>query len=129
MSAENELLLAYREWHRLALAEAKAIRTRNWDLLADCQLAIKDFQGMVSQLTIQARQEWAGAGCNLAEKEQHVHVFVNDLIEITRQNQTLLQAAKTAARERLEQLGDAGRNLKSLQRSYGGLTSSWSAAA
>ena len=129
MSAENELLHAYREWHRLALAEAKAIQTRNWDLLADCQLAIKDFQGMVSQLTIQARQEWASAGYNLAEKEQHVHVFVNDLIELTRQNQTLLQAAKAKARERLNQLSDTGRNLKSLQRSYGGLTSSWTAAA
>jgi hypothetical protein len=129
MSAEIELLHAYREWHRLARAETKAIQTRNWDLLADCQLAIKDFQSLVSRLTIQARQEWAGAGCNLAEKEQHVHVFVNGLIEITRQNQSMLQAAKTAAQERLEELGEAGRNLKRMQRSYGSLTSAWSATA
>ena len=54
MNAENELLNAYRGWHRLARAEAKAIRTRNWDLLADCQLAITDFQNLIGRLTIEA---------------------------------------------------------------------------
>lgn len=129
MSAENDLLQAYREWHRLARAETKAIQTRNWDLLADCQLAIKDFQSIVGQLTQQARKEWDGAGCNRAEKERHIQVFVNGLIETTRHNQTLLQAAKTAASDRLEKLNEAGRNLKRLQRSYGGLNSLWTVVA
>ena len=32
MNAESELFHAYREWHRLARAETKAIQTRNWKL-------------------------------------------------------------------------------------------------
>ena len=46
MSAESELLDAYGEWHRLAEAETKAIQTRNWDLLSDCHLVIKDLQAL-----------------------------------------------------------------------------------
>lgn len=129
MKAENDLLRAYREWHRLALAEAKAIQMRDWNLLADCQLAIKDFQSVVSQLSVQARKEWVSAGCDLAEKERHVQVFVHQLIETTQQNQTLLEATKLVVRERLDQLEAAGRNLKRLRSSYGGLTSGWSTAA
>ena len=83
----------------------------------------------MSQLTQQARKEWEGAGSNRAEKERHIQVFVNGLIETTRHNQTLLQAAKTAASERLEKLNEAGRNLKRLQRSYGGLNSLWTVVA
>ncbi len=70
MSAETELLRAYREWHRLAQAETKAIQTRNWALLTDCHLAIKDFQLMVGKLTQETREEWRRTGCNLAEKEK-----------------------------------------------------------
>jgi hypothetical protein len=129
MSAEKELFQTYREWHRLALAETKAIQTRNWNLLADCQTAIKDFQKLASQLTQQARAEWAQAGCNVAEKEQHTRVYVNSLIETTRHNQTLLQTAKEVVREHLNQLGATGRTLKSLQRSYSRPRSTWSRAA
>ena len=122
MNAESNLVQAYHEWHRLADAETKAIQTRNWDFFADCQLATKDFLPLIERLTLAARAEWASSGCDLAEKEQQLHVFVHQLIETKQQNQTLLQRAKAAALERLLQLGTAGRNLKRLQRSYGGLT-------
>ena len=119
MNAENELLNAYRDWHRLACAEAKAIRTRNWDLLADCQLAITDFQTLIGRLTIEARKEWERAGLNAAEKERHIQVFIQELIELTRQNQVILQAAKDEAVAKLEELSLAGQNIRRLQRSYG----------
>ena len=119
MSAENELLRAYREWHRLAQAESKAIRTRNWTLLTDCHLAIRDYQAMVGGLTLEARSEWRRSGCNLGEKERNVNVLVSELIDLTRQNQTLLQATLAAARQHLDELGEAGKNLKRLQRTYG----------
>ncbi len=119
MSAELELLQACREWRRLARAEAKAIRTHNWDLLADCQFAIKDYQSVISRLTVEARNEWEHAGLDCAARENHIQVFIHDLIETTRQNQALLQAAKNLAGEQLAGLGEAGRNLKLLQRSYG----------
>lgn len=119
MNAENELLNAYRDWHRLARAEAKAIRTRNWDLLADCQLAISDFQALTGRLTGEARREWESAGLNAAQKERHIQVFIQELIELTRKNQALLQQAKEDTVTRLEELGQAGQNIKRLQRSYG----------
>jgi hypothetical protein len=128
MNAEGELFHAYREWHRLAQAETKAIQTRNWDLLSDCHLAIKDFQSHIVSLTKEARAEWRHAGCNLAEKESNLQVFVSELVELTRRNQGLLQSTRVAARRQLDQLGEAGRNLKLLHRSYG-FVPAWSCAA
>ena len=119
MNAETELLNAYREWHRLAHAEAKAIRTRNWDLLADCQLAIADFQNLTSRLMLDARGEWERAGLDVTEKQRHIQVFVHDLIEITLQNQSLLQRTKDEAAVKLDDLAEAGRNMTRLRRSYG----------
>jgi hypothetical protein len=119
MSAEWELLRAYREWHRLAQAEAKAIQTRNWGLLSDCHRAIKDYQSLVTGLTQEARAEWRLPGCNLAEKENNLRVQVSGLIDLTRQNQMRLQAALITARQQLDRLGEAGKNLRRLQRSYG----------
>jgi hypothetical protein len=126
MSAENELLHAYREWHRLALAERRAIQTRNWNLLADCQLAIAGLQSQVGGLTRQAHAEWQRNGLNPAEKKPGVHVFVHALIELTRQNQLMLQSARATAQERLADLSEARRNLKLLQRSYQSTDSTWS---
>jgi hypothetical protein len=119
MNAEEELLHAYREWHRLAQAENKAIRTRNWDLLSDCHLAIKDFQSHITGLTQAARAEWQRNGCNAAEKEKNIKVLVSSLVELTRHNHNLLLTTRNNARIQLEQLGEAGINLKRLQRSYG----------
>ena len=123
MNAENELLHAYRGWHRLAHAEAKAIRTRNWDLLADCQLAIADFQSLIGRLSTEARGEWQNAGLDVAEKERHIQVFIHELIELTRLNQSMLQAAKDEATARLDDLNEAGQNIRRLRNSYGNLGS------
>jgi hypothetical protein len=119
MNAEQELLNAYREWHRLARAEAKAIRTHNWSLLADCQLAITDFQKLISRLSLDARREWETAGLDCAAKESAIKVFAAELIDLTQQNRVLLQQVKDEACAQLENLGEAGRNLHRLQRSYG----------
>ena len=119
MNAESELLRAYREWHRLAEAETKAIQTRNWDLLNDCHLAIRDFQTHIALLAQDARAEWRRAGCNLEEKERNLRVLVSDLIDLTRRNQGLLQTTLGTARQQIDQLGETGKNLKRLRRSYG----------
>ena len=121
MSAEAELLRTYREWRRLALAEAKAIQTRNWSLMSDCHLAIRDYQLLAGRLTQEARAEWRLAGCNLAEKEQNLRVLVADLLDLTHKNQSRMQSRLEQARDKLDQLGDVGRNLKRLRRAYGGM--------
>lgn len=121
MNTESELFRAYREWRRLALAETKAIQTRNWSLLTDCHLAIRDYQSLVSTLTRAVRGEWHRAGSLVPDREQSLKGLVSDLMEITRQNQALLRSTVARARCQLNELGEAGRNLKRLRRAYGSL--------
>ena len=118
MKAEAELLNAYREWHRLARAEARAISIRNWDLLADCQLAIADFQVLITRLTAEARDGWETAGIDRAEKERHIQVYIQELIALTRQNQVMLQRAKDETCAKLAEIGEVRQNIKRLRRSY-----------
>lgn len=118
MNAERELVRAYSEWRRLAEAEGKAIQSRNWLLLADCQRAIQDFQKLVSRLTLEARDEWKRAGQDLPEKEKKIQTIVNELIAITRRNHERLLAARSAAQERLAEISTARSNLNRLKRSY-----------
>lgn len=119
MNAESQLLRVYREWLRLAHAETKAIQTRNWNLLSDCHLAIKDYQALVGGLTQETRAEWRRAGENLSEKELNLRVLVFGLIDLTRQNQSLLQTTIARTRAQLHQLGEAGKNLKRVRTAYG----------
>ena len=116
---KNELFSAYREWHRLAQAETKAIQTRNWNLLSDCHLAIKDFQAHVAGLTREARAEWQRTGCNLARKEANLRVYVTELMELARHNHSLLQATRQRRPQPARSTGEAGKNLKQIRRSYG----------
>lgn len=127
MNAEGKLLRACREWRRLAEAETRAIQTRNWSLLTDCHLAIQDFQNQIGGLSREARAEWRRAGCPVAEKEHNLQALISGLIELTRRNQGLLASTATAARKQLDQLGEAGKNLKRLRRSYG-LAPAWNQA-
>jgi hypothetical protein len=119
MSAEGELLRAYHQWRRLVLTETKAIQTRNWPLLSDCHLAIRDYQTLVTTLTQETRAEWRKAGGEVAAREQNLRSLVAELVELTRQNHELLQALTAAARKRLDQIGTAGHHLRQIRRSYG----------
>ena len=68
---------------------------------------------------LDARGEWERAGLDVTEKQRHIQVFVHDLIEITLQNQSLLQRTKDEAAVKLDDLAEAGRNMTRLRRSYG----------
>jgi ElaB/YqjD/DUF883 family membrane-anchored ribosome-binding protein len=118
MSAEQSLLDAYSEWHRLAEAEGRAIRRRDWNFLRECQQALKEFQPLITEFTLAARAEWKKSDADLAAKEKIIHAAVSELIELGRRNKMLLQAAREAAQSRREELEQAGRNLKRLQLSY-----------
>ena len=119
MSAENTLLEAYREWRRLAEAEKEAIRACNWSLLSACQKALENLRGRISGLSQAARDEWAKLGCDRAAKEKSLEATIRELIVLGRCNQTLLNAVREAARARLRQLDEAGRNLQRIRHSYG----------
>lgn len=126
MNAEGELLRAYREWHRLAQAETKAIQTRNWGLFHDCHRAIQNFQTQIAALAADVRTGWRRAG-DAEKKERHLQALIADLMDLTRHNEGLLQTTLDNARHRLDQLGETGKNLKQLRRSYG-VTPAWNPA-
>jgi hypothetical protein len=126
MSAEQALMGAYSEWHRLAGAEGRAIRLRDWNLLLECQQALKKFQPLITRLTYEARDEWKQKGLDFVAKENAVRAVVLKLIESGQRNKRLLQNARQAAQARREELEQAGRNLKRLQLSYASArTSAW----
>jgi hypothetical protein len=118
MSAEQALLNAYSEWRRLAEAEGKAVRMRNWNLLLECQQAIKKIQPLITQLRFAARDEWKNSGADRAAKEDSLRAIVSKLIELGQRNKMLLQTARDAAQAKRQELEQAGRNLKRLQLSY-----------
>jgi hypothetical protein len=118
MSAEQTLFEKYREWRRLTVAAGRAIQRRNWDFLGECQELIQKLQSQVTQLTREARDEWAKSGTDLAAKEAELRVVVSGLIELGRRNQERLQAARQAAQAERGRLERAGQNLRLLQQSY-----------
>ncbi|HEY1716976.1 MAG TPA: hypothetical protein VGH42_01630 [Verrucomicrobiae bacterium] len=118
MSAEKALLDAYSEWHRLAEAEGRAIRLRDWNFLLECQQALKKIQPLITRLTREARNEWKQPGADFMAKEKNINAVVSKLIELGRRNQALLKAAREAAQSKREELEQTRRNLKRLQLSY-----------
>lgn len=127
MSAERDLRAAYREWKRLAQAEGEAIRCANWGLLAACQNALEQLRERITRLMPAVHQEWADTRANRAERQEEINVILRGLIEIARRNQILLTGLREAAQARLKNLGEAGKNLKQLRRSYGSSTlTTWS---
>ncbi len=118
MSAEQALLDAYSEWHRLAEAAGRAIHRRDWNFLLECQQALKKHQPLITRLTREARDEWKQPGANSAAREKTIRAVILELIELGQRNKMLLQAAREAVRMKCEQLEQAGRNLKRLKLSY-----------
>jgi hypothetical protein len=118
ISAEASLLAAYEDWRHLAELEGTAIRTRDWNLVTDCQNRISAVQPRILRLTHLAREEWQLTGVDRAEKEKVLHGILLGLIELGTQNNSSLATAKEATRKQVGQLGLARQNLKRVQRSY-----------
>jgi hypothetical protein len=118
MSADRDLNEAYREWRRLAEAEGKAIRTCNWSLLSACQKALHGLQKRIVFLSEAAKREWSQLGETRLVRHKELEATVRKLIELERNNETLLGAVREAAQEKIEQLDQADRNLERIQRSY-----------
>ncbi len=119
MSAENDLLEAYREWRRLAEAEREAIKASNWSMLSAFQKALENIYGRISELSMAAREEWAESSCDRAAKEKSLQATIRELLVLGRGNQALLNVIREAAQVRLEQLNQAGLNLQRIKHSYG----------
>lgn len=119
MNAEAELLGAYQNWRRLALAQARAVQSRNWKLFSDCHQAVEQHQSRLAGLTQAARDEWRRAGCDLAAKEKEFHALLGEITGLIRRNHELIHARRLVAHEKLARLVECGQNLRRLRHSYG----------
>ena len=119
MNAERHLNEAYQEWRGLAEAEGAAIGASNWGVVAACQKALQQLQERISRLSLAVREEWSKTGGNRAVKEAGLNATIHELIHLQQRNQTLLKGILETTRLKLDQFGQAGRNLKQIQRSYG----------
>jgi hypothetical protein len=126
MNSERDLTEAYLEWRRLAEAEGEAIGARNWSLVSACQKALQNLPDRIARLSAAAREDWSKPGGNRAAKEGLLKATIHELIQLEKRNHTLLGSMKSAMRTKLDQLDEAGRNLKQIQRSYGaGRPATW----
>jgi hypothetical protein len=130
MSADNQLLNACNEWRRLAESEGEAIRARNWNLVADCQKALRQFQPLIARFACDAREEWTRLGPIREAKENSLRATIAELIEIETRNNALLDRLRETARAKIGQLEQAGRNLRQIHRFYArSFPASWSSVS
>jgi hypothetical protein len=118
MSASDQLRNSYREWRRLADAEAQAIRQGNWTAVSDCQIALQELQPRINQFNEEARQEWLRQGGREAAEEKEFRRIIAEVIEVERQNQALLQDRAESVQSQFRQLEQTGHTLRQVQRSY-----------
>jgi hypothetical protein len=118
MNAGRDLTEAYQEWRRLAGTVGGAIGAGDWNLVSSCQKSLQHLQKRITRLSPAARKEWIESGGDPSVREKALKETIRDLIELQQRNQTLLREKKEATRLKLDQLRQAGRNLKQIQRSY-----------
>ncbi|HZR17593.1 MAG TPA: hypothetical protein VFE51_09725 [Verrucomicrobiae bacterium] len=107
-NSEDQLANAYAEWRRLAEAEGKGIRTGNWCLVSECHHAISLLQARINRLT----------GLSHPAHRQGSRGTVLELMELQRKNLLSLQHRRERLSAHIEHVTLAGRNLRSIQRSY-----------
>ena len=117
MNAGRDLTEAYQAWRRLAEAEGEAAGAGDWTRLSASQQELRRLQTRISRLTPAAREEWSASEVGRIARER-VKATIHELIELHGRNQTRLREMKEATRSKLDQLRQAGRNLKQIQRSY-----------
>lgn len=118
MSAEDDLWNACGEWRRLAEAEENFINGRDWPRLAGCQAALAQLQPRITGLLREVRTQWRQAGEDVSSKERRLRDIFADLIRLEQGNASLLTRLRAASAEKIQQLGQAARNLKRIQHSY-----------
>src|ERR1043165_8712674 len=105
MNAETELSEVCREWRRLAEVEGEAICRRDWQLVFDCQNALRQLQPKLMQ-------------CSEGNEKSSFRIAVSRLIELERQNVELLGTLRQSAAQQKQHLEQTQQNLRRIQNSY-----------
>jgi hypothetical protein len=120
----NEVLA---EWHRLAVAEGKAIREGNWSFVSECQRALCQLRPQIEGLTAKNSRQQVFHTTDHSNRKSATRATVLELIELQRNNLQSLQQRRQRLSAYIESLARTGRRLRGLQRSYAGHgASSWS---
>ncbi|HXG49547.1 MAG TPA: hypothetical protein VNO52_18135 [Methylomirabilota bacterium] len=117
MTPRHELQDLYLQWRRWTVLETEAIGTADWVRVEECQAAKRDLQPRITRAAEQARLD-SGAACAQDGQESRVRVLLNELIDLERRNLDLLARLRDRATAELDRLGQAGRNLRRVHRSY-----------
>jgi hypothetical protein len=118
MNAETRLEDLFREWRRLAEAEAEGIRRHYWPLVADCQTALRQIQPLITRHTLEAREHWSHSGPNSSTTQRRLHAALLELLTLQTHNRDLLESERQTARCHLDRLQQAGRTLRRLHQFY-----------
>ena len=114
----EDLKLALTEWRRLTDAEGQAIRAGNWMLVAECQNALAKLRSRIDRLSPSDTPATPQSGTKPLRLSPDLRGSILELIELQRQNLASLQERRRRLSEHVENLTSAGRNLRSIQRSY-----------
>ncbi len=121
MNTRKDLLAAYAVWRRWTEAEAGAIASANWPLLAECQRAKRMLQPTILQLS-----QAAAGPAGVAETPEEIRAVLAELIALEKANSEALAAQRAGFQGRQAELSAAERNLARMQRSYRQpLSSAW----
>ncbi len=118
MRAENALLEAYAEWHRLAAASRHAIQARNWSFVLECQDVILKLQLRIAQLSREAITEWQNPRVEPLVGRKKIRAMVLELINLVESNNSLIKSVRERARLQYQERQQASQKLKRLQQSY-----------
>ena len=121
MSAREQLDALYAQWRSLTQAEAEAIRLAAWEQLEQHQAAKAKLQPLMTQAFAELRLEMPSHFAERESIDTAIRATVDDLIQLEKNNSTLLAAKRQAAEVQKTDLERTSRNLRQIQRSYIGM--------
>ena len=108
MNSETELNECCREWRRLAAVEGDAICRRDWQLVLDCQKALRMLQPRLLRCS----------ETNAPAAKTNFQAAVSEMIDLERRNLDLLNTLQQSAALKKQRLEQTQQNLRRVQHSY-----------
>lgn len=119
MEPEKQVLSLFAEWRTLTEAEHDAILQGEWSALERHQLR----KEQLKEALIEATEVWNRSQHTetlSAQREWRFRGVVDELILLESRNQEALHVQQERVRTELGRLDQASRNLRGVQRAYGG---------
>jgi len=109
MTPADELAGLYEQWRGLTEDEGEAIETGAWTDVEHFQAAKARLQPRIAEVSRRLDQ---------TTHERQFRTLVEDLMQLERRNDVLLQQRRQAADEQMRELDKASRHLRQLHKSY-----------